>query len=493
MASGRFMAVSAFGVGAAALACGLMWRSHLSTFPSAQSVARVRAGQDSPTHGPGARTPLARTDEPGGTPADAALAKSNPDEYAWQLFFFLNRQAETDVGFHAGKIDSSKADLNSYDDDKDVVWESWALANEIDHSDIFSCSPKQPVAWDQLTRPVHQNKDGTFSFNFTNSTNLSTAKLDALVGKTVQAQRDKVAGVRLPPNFEANVEVRFNESEYTTLRSGVWNQDGIIAAIASSNATPQYPNFVTFDQAGSTLPSAKAIKAKWVVIRAADKPRYHWRLDGKNADGSDKLLGLAAFHVMSHDLDNWFWADFIHVDCVAKQAPCNNPADFSSTDTMTPKDRTVTAAQPVRAELKAGGKWSYYRLMGTQNGFASAAGGGSALADPMLEKHAGSSCMTCHSYAAAMAKQRTLSDGSKVLTTPVTDGLNLMGTPSDILCSAAKPCGPGDKLMYFRSSFTWSLVLHARETIPECESTVGPAPAAQRSRLVHVTPRREWQ
>ena len=44
--------------------------------------------------------------EPGGAASDASLALSDPDEYAWNLFFFINRQALP--GF-AGVADGSKS------------------------------------------------------------------------------------------------------------------------------------------------------------------------------------------------------------------------------------------------------------------------------------------------------------------------------------------------------------------------------------------------
>ena len=44
-------------------------------------------------------------EEPGGTADATALALSNPAEYAWRLFFFLNRQAKPDT---AGQADETK-------------------------------------------------------------------------------------------------------------------------------------------------------------------------------------------------------------------------------------------------------------------------------------------------------------------------------------------------------------------------------------------------
>ena len=115
--------------------------------------------------------------EPGGTPQAIAQALTNPDEYAWSLFLYLNRQAQLGV---AGQADPSKPGITNYDPDKDVVWETWALSSgvditgskpiaDLDHcnvgksasgayvnivnkSEVFKCPAEQPVPWDSLDR-----------------------------------------------------------------------------------------------------------------------------------------------------------------------------------------------------------------------------------------------------------------------------------------------------------------------------------------------------
>ncbi len=66
---------------------------------------------------------LTRKQEPGGNPIDTDMAINHPSEYAWKLFFYLNRQAQTGT---AGKPDLSKNGITNYDDDMSTVWESWA-------------------------------------------------------------------------------------------------------------------------------------------------------------------------------------------------------------------------------------------------------------------------------------------------------------------------------------------------------------------------------
>src|SRR5215468_965252 len=74
--------------------------------------------------------------EPGGTPEAARLALTNPHEFAWQLFLYLNRQARAGV---AGEVDPTKPSIAQFDADRPVVWETWALASGLDLD--FSVDP----------------------------------------------------------------------------------------------------------------------------------------------------------------------------------------------------------------------------------------------------------------------------------------------------------------------------------------------------------------
>jgi hypothetical protein len=92
--------------------------------------------------------------EPGGTPADAGLAISNPDEYAWRLFFFLNHQAKAGT---AGVADETKK-FGQLDPEAPVVWESWALASpspnrpNADCNEVYKKDGSKPVDWAALNR-----------------------------------------------------------------------------------------------------------------------------------------------------------------------------------------------------------------------------------------------------------------------------------------------------------------------------------------------------
>ena len=94
---------------------------------------------------------LTRFSEPGGTEEDASRAATMSDEYAWDLFFYLNRQADqTDAGWP----DRSKQTFREYDQDRSVIWESWALASggdpndpENNFSEVFLSPAKHPGVW----------------------------------------------------------------------------------------------------------------------------------------------------------------------------------------------------------------------------------------------------------------------------------------------------------------------------------------------------------
>src|ERR1700733_1792083 len=82
--------------------------------------------------------------EPGGTRGDAFRALNDPDEYAWQLFFYLNRPARAG---RAGKADWRKK-FGDFDSEGALVWESWALASGGDKSELFRPDESDPDKWD---------------------------------------------------------------------------------------------------------------------------------------------------------------------------------------------------------------------------------------------------------------------------------------------------------------------------------------------------------
>ena len=88
-------------------------------------------------------------------------ALTNPHEFAWQLFLYVNRQARAGV---AGQVDETRTSIAQFDPDRAVVWETWGLASGLDinfgvdppviaanKSEVFKNPATAPVAWDAWT------------------------------------------------------------------------------------------------------------------------------------------------------------------------------------------------------------------------------------------------------------------------------------------------------------------------------------------------------
>src|SRR5712672_205617 len=152
---------------------------------------------------------------------------------------------------------------------------------------------------------------------------------------------------------------------------------------------------------------SKEVKAKWVKITEADKPRYHWRtLQRRNPDGTPvaEIWGLAGMHILTKDLPNWFWSDFEHVDWEQKQ-PDGSPDPRKSVDSTTRDDplhgTTATAGKDGVRNETTGSVWENYRLRGTQVDFVDKKGVPTEVANTLIEpfNDGPSSCMTCHAKA----------------------------------------------------------------------------------------------
>jgi hypothetical protein len=148
-----------------------------------------------------------------------------------------------------------------------------------------------------------------------------------------------------------------------------------------------------------SFPAATSeVKAMWRPIAAADKPRYH-TLQVRQRDGTTRLYGLTALHVVTKDLPNWFWATFEHVD-----NPALADADgwlLPSADRFAcPGERADCNRAPAGIGLE-GIVWQFYRLRGTLTHYVDADGRPLRLANSELEAglQSSASCMTCHARA----------------------------------------------------------------------------------------------
>jgi hypothetical protein len=366
-------------------------------------------------------SPCDIVDEPGGTTESAGLAVGQPDEYAWRLFLFINRQALPGC---AGVADPAKPSVKDYDDDTDVVWESWALASsdaQPDGSEVFLAAGAKPQPWDKLDRGRRAATKKKLDINLLVADHrlLTLGPAGLRSAKRVEELLRSLVG---------EVEVRFNRATFDTIRdNGYYSREGLVDAFAKAQAADDR-DFIKFP------PAAKAVKAAWRPISEADKPNYHWRtIDGQT-------FGLKALHVISRDLPLWFWCDFIHTS-VEQDEP------IPSHDTTTRGPCPPHGKNGVRDET-VGSKWANYRLKGSQIAFTDAHGKATLLGNQVLENSetARASCISCH----AMARIDAQAKGKGPAFPPV-------GVPDPDSFGATK-------IEYLQTSFLYSLVTRTHST-----------------------------
>jgi hypothetical protein len=360
--------------------------------------------------------------EPGGTTEAAGLAAQDPDQYAWRLFLFLNRQARPGK---AGEADPAKRSVLHYDADKDVVWETWALASADslpEGSEVFLAAGAEPLSWEKLARGKRPSLHRKLDLNFT-TVNERLATLDAAALRSGQPLRDLLGEQKL------GVEVRMNRSTFDTIRDNGWYSREGLAATFKKGKEAGNRDFFQFQAA------SKVVKASWRTIEESQKPRYHWRTIG------DRVYGLMAFHLVTKDLPQWFWCDFIHADVVQFEPP------GSLHDTTTRGPGALHGKDGVRDET-AGSKWANYLLKGTQTAFTDPRGNPTHLGNTVLEglNVARSSCITCHAMAAIDANGKKMAFGRF----PV-------GVPQSSLF--------GDtEINYLQTDFLFTMVMRAHST-----------------------------
>lgn len=316
-----------------------------------------------------------------GGPAESSfLALHDSSKYAWQVFLAISRQADP---VRRGEPDSRKKSIRDYDEDTPVVWESWAmvsggrmgpLRNVPNTSEIFLDRGAMPVAWEDLPRvtksvePIAVKQLASLMDQFHSYPELIQVRNGTL--ETLQPGTPSLTfDPKLNPPNEAD-EIRMNRIAYEHLREHtLYNIEGLEQIIRSG------------EQIYFPL-GAQEVKAIWTRIDERDKPRYHWRTIDRA--GKKELYGLTDLHIMTHDLPNWFWANFVHVDYADR--PPGAAANSGEAD--------------LNPETK-GTKWAYYRLGGTQTSFTDSLGNPTMLSGTQLERNfrGSSSCITCHSRA----------------------------------------------------------------------------------------------
>jgi hypothetical protein len=336
-----------------------------------------------------------RIAEPGGKADDALNALTKPDEYAWQLFFFLNRQA---LPGKAGWADPQLR-FGQHNPDAPLVWETWALASGGPaKSEVFKEHGEKPVHWDQLNR----NADFKLSLDKDLEIKLillqQVKTLQNYAGGNVSKNKRKFTGTFPPePATDDEEEVRINECAFNSIVSNdLYYIEGLQSKVADARKTGDR------DFIGKKIcRCSKLIKGEWLEISDADKPRYFWHSYGS------KTYGLVAMHIATKDLRNWFWADFIHRDCEKQLGACWNKSLAAQTE---PVDHTTRGpsgtgfcgscgSNGIRSETR-GTVWENYILRGTQTEYTTITGSKVVLTSPAIENQAQEhSCMSCHVYA----------------------------------------------------------------------------------------------
>jgi hypothetical protein len=382
-------------------------------------------------------------EEPGGTADATALALSNPAEYAWSLFFFLNRQAKPDT---AGQADETK-DFGKLDPGASVVWETWAMASGGAASEVYRPDGSQPVGWEQLKRGgpralvLDQNLEQ--------------------VGVLGESTRLKPFFF---PSAPLDQEVRQNRAMFEFVVGNEMYHRGGLEALYTQAAASQNRSLINFKDA------SKEVKAQWYPIKDSDKPRYLWR-EVANPDGTKTVYGLVALHIITKDLPDWFWADFGHVDCETQKGGCD-PASvkqylgFDQEEAKTePVDPTTrgpgapSGRNGVRQET-IGTIWQNYILRGTQIDFVTAFGAPTVLSSPVIENgFQNSSCMTCHARASVGPRKVGPGGVKAVRLNTLSPGDPTLGAPEPGLFGA----GPGQNSVdYLQTDFIWSSPFRAQ-------------------------------
>lgn len=272
--------------------------------------------------------------------AQTTSVANHPSRSAWEVF---------------ARISAPSASASSR-----ATWETWIAAE-----DVFPPHPNKPPIWPS---------DG-----------MQPKRFKVSLQDVWQAQdRERFAlrqGLRLTfPRRPKDAEVRMNREAFDFIvKENLYYVEGQIAR-AKDDRRIQFPD------------EAILVKARWKPIDSAQQSRYHTA----KADG--KLWGLAALHITTKQLPNWFWATWEHEDNEERcLAGCIDNFGF-------PNEAPAPSPELKRLFGDAGlpPEWFHYRLAGAQTDFIDSQGVPVRLGNSFIERGTvlSSSCMTCHSRAA---------------------------------------------------------------------------------------------
>jgi|SRR5579859_139112 len=291
-------------------------------------------------------------------------AMDAPAKHAWDLFLTLNHPAR-DIRVARGVPDCTKA-LGSVGTTS--VWETWRLAR----TEVFLKDGSEPPAWEDTSIPgaLFGQTPAPPSSAVSASPHdppLHDPRLAAMSGTHVLFDPIKDQGV-----FEGRGgigETHVNKSTYDFIKQNcLWSYDGLSRYAKAVDDGKKPPL--------SFPPESMEVKAVWVKFKPEDmsagKAATYYTA---TADGA--TYGLTAFHILTKDVPNWFWATFHHKD---------EPANSDETPSTFPQPSAVR-----------GTVWSNYELGGVQTDFTDPTGNPTILSDYYIEfGFTKSSCITCH-------------------------------------------------------------------------------------------------
>ena len=339
-------------------------------------------------------------------PQDTRTAMNNPDLYAWQLFVSLNWPAKTN---------NCRPDKNRLlGDEGPTVWEAWRSREE-----MFLPGAATPLTWEDGCNAglVYSLPEGNFS------------SLD-------------------------DETVRLNRLAYDYIRdTGVYSLDEQERLAAAGVTDLNFPI------------GSKEVKAHWVRISEADKPRYHWAEIER--EGVIEIYGLSAFHITSKDMPTWFWSTFEHVDNETIWA-LTYPEGFRgweipSIDSVACPITDLDCNQIPTGFGLEGTKWENYRLRGTQVADVDNRGRATVLTNSQIEGFLDQptmSCVTCHTLAVKGA------EGGVMPISPLPGTVNNQGFPHGYIGTVDPDLfldENGVELPYLGLDYVWTLRNAVRE------------------------------
>jgi hypothetical protein len=333
---------------------------------------------------------------------DTNPAMNHPDKFAWEVFSRISKPAKNGSN--------------------DAVWETWANNDE-----TFPAKPDpaHPPEWPGSRRRVKALEE----------INQQQLRRQLLLRDSPHSAFLRSRGIEpqaVLPQIMAQggrEEVRRNQPDFEFIaKNGLYYREGLQTAFSKGKP-------IVFP-----LPSIE-IKAVWQPIAESDKPRFHW-----NTDASGKLFGLAALHIMTKDLPNWFWATFEQVDNPDRCKILGCHDSFG----LTPSGEVSQALKDLFKKNGLGNEWTNYRLDGTQTEFTDAVGRPTLLGNSVIE--AGfvqtSSCITCHGRAAFDGTAQFLS-----IFTPDGQSYNGVPNPNWFLTPTQPP-----HTIFLQGDFIWSFI-----------------------------------